>query len=303
MKRWRALVALLLATPTAAACPCSGDAGGALSLVRADERFAVALAATARRALGRFDAWGNYRALSRDEGELGEELLLRVGLRAPERLEWLGELGYAAYRLHASGFAERQRGVGDALLRLRYTAAGEAMPHEALPLPSVTLSALVRVPLGAVASDTGTSFGAGGAPRGLGAWELGGGVELQRSLSPALEAWLGGEAAYRFADDALGRPRRLGPRFEAALGVRALPSPWLTTTLGLRLRSIGDVELGGRSLPGTSERLFSVIGGFAFFDRPSRFRSSVTLGYDPPLLSEGATAGASLGLSLAVGLR
>jgi hypothetical protein len=299
----RSILALLLAAPSATACPCSDDAGSAVSLVREDERYAMALSWAGRRALGRFDPWGKYRALAADEGELGEELLLRAGLRAPRRWEWLGELGYAAYRAHAAGFRERRTGVGDALFRARYSALDEAMPHVSVPWPAVVLSALVRAPLGSAASGGGTGFGSGGASRGLGAWELGGGLELRRSLTPAFELWLGGEAAYRFEDHALGRARRLGPRVEAALGSRAILAPWLSSTLALRLRSIADVEWAGRSLPGTSERLFSVVLGLAAHDRASRFRSAVTLSLDPPVVSRGATAGAALGVSLGVGFR
>jgi hypothetical protein len=288
----------------ARACPCSDEASSASGLVREDERYAVALVATSRRALGRFDALGQYRPLGDGEGEWSEELLLRAGLRLPRRLEWVGEVGSARYRLHAPGFIERQDGIGDALLRVRYSALDEAMPHEAVPLPAVSLSALLRAPLGAAASSGGTgSFGSGGAQRGLGAWELGAGAELKRSLLPALELGLSGEAAYRFEDHALGPARRLGPRLEAALGVRLLPVDWLASTIAIRLRTTGDVSLSGRALEGTSERLWSVVLGAAVYERGSRLRSSVTLSVDPPLgsLSKGATAATALGVSLAVG--
>ncbi len=298
-----AIAALLLPARSVFGCPCSDDAGSAVSLVREDERYAVALSWSARRALGRFDTWGKYRELAADEAELGEELLLRAGLRAPRRWEWLGELGYSAYRAHAAGFDERQTGLGDALIRVRYSAFDEAMPHASVPWPAVIVSALVRAPLGSVASEAGTSFGSGGASRGLGGWGVGAGLELRRSLTPALELWLGGEAAHRFEDHVLGRARRLGPRLEAALGSRVSVAPWLSSTVALRLRSIGDVELERRSLPGTSERLLSVVLGLTAFDRPSRFRSAVTLSLDPPAVSRGATAGAALGVSLAVGFR
>lgn len=293
----------VLAAPHVRGCPCSDDAGSAVSLVREDERYAVALSGSARRALGRFDASGKYRRLAPDEGELGEELLLRAGLRAPRRWEWLGELGYSAYRAHAAGFSEHQSGLGDALVRARYSAFDEAMPHASLPLPALILSALVRAPLGSVTNDTATSFGSGGAPRGLGAWELGAGLELRRAIVPALELWLGAEAAHRFEDHALGRTRRLGPRLEAALGGRTVMTPWLSSTVALRWRTIGDVQLSERSLPGTSERLLSVVLGLSAYDRSRRFRSAITLGWDPPLASQGATAGVALGFSMGLGFR
>jgi hypothetical protein len=297
------LVALLLAARTAVACPCSDEGSSGGSVVREDERYAVALAASGRSALGRFDNWGEYHRLAPGEGEQGEELLLRAGLRWPQRWEWLGELGYANYRLRAPRYFERESGVGDALVRLRYSALSEAMPHAAFPAPGVIVSGLLRAPLGAVAGDASANFGSGGAPRGLGAWEVGAGLELKRSLVPVLELWLGGEAAYRFEDHSLGRARRLGPRAEVALGMRALLAPWLSSTLALRVRAIGDVELAGRSLPGTSERLLSVIAGLAVYDRPSRVRSALTLGLDPPAGSQGATAGVAVGVLLARGFR
>ena len=300
-----AIAAVLLSAAPARTCPCSDEAGSAGGLVREDERYALSVTATGRRAHGRFDAFGHYASLRGREGELGEELLLRAGLRLPRRWEWLGELGYAAYRFHAPGFAERPNGIGDGLLRLRYSIFDEGMPHETFPAPSLLLSALLRAPLGVAAEGPSSSFGSGGAPRGLGAWELGGGVELKRSLVAKLELWLGGEAAYRFADHALGTARRLGPRLEAALGARASPVGWLASSLALRLRTVGDVELAGRPLAGTSERLCSVVLGVAFYDRGSRVRSAVTLSVDPPLgaLSRGSTAAASLGVSLGAGLR
>jgi hypothetical protein len=271
--------------------------------VRDDERYAAALVATSRRALGRFDALGHYRALGDGEGEWSEELLLRAGLRLPRRFEWLGELGYARYRLHAPGFVERQNGIGDALLRARYAAVDEGMPHQAFPMPAIAVGALLRAPLGAATNSGATSFGSGGAQRGLGAWELGAGADLKRSLLPALELGLSAEAAYRFEDHALGSARRLGPRVEGALGVRLLPLDWLASTLAIRLRTVGDVSLSGRSLDGTSERLWSFVAGAAVFDRGSRLRSSITLSYDPPLgaLSKGSTSAAALGVSLALG--
>jgi hypothetical protein len=300
---WLLTLALSLPARSAICCPCSDEAGSAGGLVRADERYAASLLATSRRALGRFDALGRYSALGSAEGEWSEELLLRAGLRVPRRLEWLTELGYSRYRLHTTSFVERQNGIGDALLRVRYSAFDEGMPHEAFPAPAVLFSALLRAPLGAAANNGAASFGSGGAQRGLGAWELGAGIELKRSLLPTLELGLVGEAAYRFQDHALGPARRLGPRVEAALGARVLPLDWFSSTLAVRLRTVGDVSLAGRSLEGTAERLWSIVLGAAVYDRGSRLRSSVTLSVDPPLgtLSKGSTAAAALGVSLAVG--
>jgi len=303
-RRFLLPLALLLAARSAAGCPCSDEAGSAGGLVREDERYAVALSTSTRSALGRFDAFGHYSPLGAREGELGEELLLRAGLRLPRRWEWIGELGYSAYRFHAPSFVESQNGLGDALLRLRYSAIDEGMPHESFPRPALLLSGLLRAPLGTAADGGTVNFGSGGAPRGLGAWELGAGAELKRSLWPALEVWLGGEAAYRFRDHAIGTERRLGPRFEAAVGARALPVDWLAATLALRVRTIGDVELDGRTLAGTSERLTTLVLGLSVYERGRRLRSALTFSIDPPSndWSKGATAAGALGLSLGVGM-
>ena len=293
----------LVATPTAA-CPCSDDAGSASSLVRDDERYAVALVAVSRRALGRFDGFARYAALGSHEHEASEELLLRAGFRWPRRWEWLGELGYSDYRFHAPFVSERQSGLGDAQLHARYRAVEESMPHESWPRPALSFSALLRAPVGALAAQRGGSFGSGGAERGLGAWELGGGLELMRSVLPTLTLTLGGEAAYRFEDHVLGEPRRLGPRLDSALGVRALAAPWLSTSLAVRFRMTGDVSFAGRALDGTGERLWSLVMGAGVFERGSRFRSAFTFSVDPPIsgLSAGSTATVSLAASLGIGV-
>jgi hypothetical protein len=298
----RLALLLLLGTRASWACPCSDDAGSAGGLVRADERYAFGLVATSRRALGRFDALGRYSPLGAAEGETSEELLLRAGLRLPQRLEWLAELGYASYRLHAPGFLQQQVGVGDGVLHARYSLFEQGMPHAERPF-ALGLSALVRAPLGNIASGRESSFGSGGAQLGLGAWEIGGGVELKRAFLPELELLLGGEAAYRFEDHVLSQPRRLGPRIDAALGARVVPSAWLSANVALRARFTGDVTLSERRLDGTAERLWSVVVGAAVFDHESRLRSSVTLSVDPPLgsLSRGSTAAAALSVALGYG--
>ena len=286
-------------------CPCSDDAGGASGLTRADERYAVSLVATSRRALGRFDALGRYSALGPREGETAEELLLRVALRWPQRLEWLTELGYAEYRFHAVDVVEQQAGFGDLLFHARYSLLDEAMPHESAWQPALALSALLRAPLGVFSANRSTSFGSGGAQLGLGAWELGGGVEAKRALRPDFELLLGGEAAYRFEDHVLGRGRvrQLGPRADVALGARVLPAAWLSSSVALRLRLAGDVSLAGHRLDGTSERSWSIVVGGSVFDSSSRLRSSLTLSVDPPLggFARGSTSATALSVALGYG--
>lgn len=307
-----AALGLALATEPALACPCSDDAGGASGLVRRDERDAASLVATSRRGLGRFDAFGRYGPFSDAEGETSEELLLRVGLRLPRRLEWSGELGFAAYRFHAPGVVERRTGLGDALLHARYTAWDESMPHERWPRPSLSLASLLRAPLGTTSASRAPSFGSGGAQLGLGTWELGGGLEVARSLVPELELALGAEAAYRFQDHALGRarPRRLGPRADLALGARVLPSAWWSFSVTLRERLSGDVTLNGGKLDGTAERLWSVVLGAGVYERQldGGLRSSLTLSFDAPFgqsgpFAVGSTRAAALGVALGYGRR
>ncbi len=303
-----AALTLALGAGRAAACPCSDDAGGASGLVRRDERYAAALVATSRHGLGRFDAFGRYSAFNAGEGEWSEELLLRAGFRLPQRLEWTAELGYAAYRFHAPGIVEGRTGIGDALLHARYAVWDEGMPHERWRLPAVSLAGLVRAPLGTSSVGRAPSFGSGGAQLGLGAWELGGGLEVTRSLVQELELMLGAEAAYRFEDHVLGmaRARQLGPRADVALGVRVLPSAWLSGSVALRGRMSGDVTLDGRRLDGTAERLWSVVVGVGVYERKSGLRSSVTLSVDPrsgSVPGVGSTRAAALGAALGYGVK
>ncbi len=304
MKRWVAcfvLVASALSSRVAVACPCSDDAGGALGLTSADERFGAALVATSRRALGQHDAHGRYRALDDDEAESSEELLLRLGLRASPELEWLLELGGAAYRMHAGRHAERAVGFGDAIARGRYVLRRESMPHASVPLPSVAVSALVRAPLGTIAEQRSAGFGSGGAQLGLGTWEVGLGVDAARGLLPELGVYVAAEAAYRFADHVLQRERQLGPRGELTLGLRAFPQAALSGSVALRARVTGDVSLEGRSLSGTGERLLTLVVGAAHVDVGSGVRSALTLSLDPPVasfLGRSSTAAIALGCSL-----
>lgn len=296
-----ALTGVLLWAPPAVGCPCSDDAGSGLSLTHDDERVAAALVMTTRQTLGAFDAQGRYRAQSAHEHEASQELLLRAAVRWPSRLEWLGELGYAAYRLRAGGVSEEQRGVGDALVRARYQVWDESMPHEPLPLPALGAALLLRMPLG-LAASTSSGFGSGGAQLGLGAWELGAGIDASRSLSAALRWLVASELAYRFEDHTLGRARRLGPRWDSLVGLR-LEVGELSSMLGVRARLTGDATFGGRVLPGTGERLLSVVLGGGLDHRQSGVRSAITLSLDPPLGGASASASVALGAAVGVGWR
>ncbi|HEY6080246.1 MAG TPA: hypothetical protein VIW29_15640 [Polyangiaceae bacterium] len=304
MKRWPCLAAswlLLLLAPVARACPCSDDAGSGLALTREDELAAAALVMTTRSAYGVFDAQGNYRKSDSDETETAQELLLRAALRWPRRLEWLAELGYASYRLHAGQVSQEQRGVGDLIVRARYQLLDESMPHEPLPLPAVAASMLLRAPLGLASVGAAHGFGSGGAQLGLGAWELGIGLDAARSLSGALGVLVAGELGYRFEDHTLGRARQLGLRAEGLLGLRASPLDWLSGLVAVRARSSGDATFSGRRLPGTGERLVSVVVGASVDDTASGLRSSLTLSLDPPWSGLSAGSSAQVALGVAVG--
>lgn len=303
MKRWPCRAAgglLLLLARTTSACPCSDDAGSGLALTRDDELAAAALVMTTRGAYGVFDAQGNYRASEPDESEAAQELLLRAALRWPRRLEWLAELGYASYRLHAGAVSHEQRGVGDLIVRARYELLDESMPHAPLPLPAVAVSLLLRAPLGLASVGAAHGFGSGGPQLGLGAWELGVGVDAARSLSTTFSVLMAGELGYRFEDHALGRARQLGLRAEGLLGLRAAPLAWLSALVGVRARASGDATFSGRKLPGTGERLVSFVIGASVDAAGSGLRSSLTLSLDPPWsrLSAGSSAQAALGVAL-----
>jgi hypothetical protein len=261
------------------------------------ETYSAALSVSSRRSLGQFDAHGKLRRLAATELEASEELLLRLALRAPRALEWQAELGAASYRFHTQSFAEQRRGLGDAALSGRYQLLEESMPHEP-PWPALSVTGLLRAPLGAVASQQ-SSFGSGGVQLGLGTWELGGGVELQRSLGQ-VGLWWSAEFAYRLADQALGRPRKLGPRADLLFGTNLPLADWLSASASLAARFVGDVSLSGHTLEGTGERLLSVAGALSARDTARGFRSSVGLSLDPPFegLSKNTTATWALNATL-----
>lgn len=270
-------------------------------MTRADERFALSLVSTTRSALGYFDAHGRYRAVAADEGESSQELLLRLGARAPRDLEWQVELGGASYRMHAGDFSESALGVGDAIARGRYTLRQESMPHEAWPLPAVAFGLALRAPLGTLADGRSQGFGSGGAQLGLGAWELGASADASRSLLPELALSLAGEVAYRFADHVLGPERRLGSRADLTLGLSALPSDAFSVTLALHARVTADVTFDGRRLEGTGERQATAVVGIGHFDQRSRVRTSITLSVDPPWRLLGQSSTSTVAASCALG--
>ncbi len=297
-----ALVSLVLYAGQASACPCSDDAGGGAFITSESDKYALVLVASTRRALGNFDVRGRFHALSANESETAEELLLRIGLRQPTQLEWQAELGAASYRFHTALLSERQTGLGDAILRARYEVRNEEMPHHSVRLPAVSVGALVRVPLGAIASSASSGFGSGDAQLGLGAWELGAGFDVSHSILRKVDLWLGSELAYRLPDDALGRSRQLGPRWDLAVGGRFGLLAWLSANLALESRLTGDVTLAGRKLDGTSARLLTVVVGAAARDERTGFRSSFSISLAPPIdgLSAGATSATALGFSVGI---
>jgi hypothetical protein len=212
-------------------------------------------------------------------------------------VEWQAELGYAVYRLRAPGVVLAEQGVGDLAVRSHLSVREEAMPHEA-PLPSLGASLLVRAPL-ASASARPSSYGSGGAQLGLGAWELGIGLDASRSLWPELRLALAAEAAYRFSDTALRRERRLAPRVDGVLGLGFEPDGEFSASIALRARASGNVELEGRELSGTSERVVTLVIGAAFA-AASGVRSSITFSHEPAIngLSLGSTATSALSFGL-----
>ncbi len=274
-----------------------------MSLVRPGERYAVALLASSRHAHGHFDAFGRYAALGPGEAETSEELRIRVGLRFPQSLEWLAELGYAAYRFNAPSIWEKTAGLGDGLLRARYLLLDDAMPHRGPSLARVGVSSVVRLPIGGISGGRSVSFGSGGAQLGLGAWELGAGVDASRELWQKLRLSLSSEGAWRLPDNALGRQRTLGPRLDLAVAASYEASDGASASLALRERFTANVKLDERELAGTGERTFSLVAVAGLYDAASGFRSSVTFSLEPALsgLSSGSTVATALGVALGVG--
>jgi hypothetical protein len=93
----------------------------------------------------------------------------------------------------------------------------------------------------------------------------------------------------------------LGPRWDATLGARFEPLPWLGATLAVSSRVTGDVMLGARKLAGTGERLLSLALGAGVYDAHTGLRSSVTWSVDPPVGEFSRATAATSALSVALG--
>jgi hypothetical protein len=292
-----------LAPSTAAACPCSDDPGGQRFLTPADGSYALLAVASSRRALGVFDAHGDFRAQSSGELEASEELLLRSAFRQTAALEWQAELGAASYRFRAPRVVIDEAGVGDVIARARYLLRREDPDHLRWALPALSLSALVRAPTGRLASNGSPSFGSGGAQLGLGAWEAGAGLDASKTWNGNRTVWVGVEGAYRFPDETWGRQRYLGPRLDLIAAGMVEVTEWLTAHLALSARFTADVTRAGQELDGSGERLVSVAASLTAQPAPRGFRSSLSLSIDPPLprLSRNVVSAAALSVSVGWG--
>lgn len=301
------LTALLIAVALPAharACPCSDDPQSALFMTQSDEAIAANLLATSRRGLGVFDAHGAFRPFGVGESQTSEELLLRAALRLAQKLEAQAELGSARFAFHSGSVHELQTGLGDAILRARYRVAEEAMPHQPLPLPSLAVDALVRAPLGALAAGRHTGFGSGGAPLGLGAWEAGAGLNVSRSIGSLSALWLSAEAAYRFPDRRLGNERHLGPRLDAAVGVRTSLAWWLSLAAAVSGRVSGDAGFSGHRLEGSGERLVSFVCGLTGRSQGTGGLSTgLSVSIDPPFSTLSRNVVASTAIVASIGVR
>jgi len=259
---------------------------------------------TSRRALGVFDAHGDFRPLERDESQTAEELLLRAAWRLDPRFEAQAELGAARYAFHSGAFHELQTGLGDAIARARYRLVDEAMPHAAVPLPALALDVLVRAPLGALVSSRSGGFGSGGAQLGLGTWEAGAGLIASRSLGSSWAMWLSVEAGYRFPDRRLGDDRHLGPRLDAAVGLRRSLVTWMSVVGAVAGRVSGDASSSGMRLEGSGERLVSLVLGLnARPPHSGGLLTGLSVSVDPPLSALSRNVVASTAVVTSIGIR
>jgi hypothetical protein len=307
------LAALLIALSAELhACPCRGSSGPGAALTGRTELFGVNAMESARVVHGSWDPHGQYAPLSSDSLQYLLDVSFAAAVRFQEHFELAAESAVGHQSVSTRGFASERTGPGDTVLRLRWEAMDEPMPYEASAAyrPALAVIAGIRAPTGTldrastsrgVASGTTGSVGATASSQGLGAWETGAALSVQKVYRARYGIdWIG-EVAYRFSDDALGLERQLGPRAFGQVGVRYLPSA--TTGIGI-FTDLGweaAVAYEGETRAGTAQRLWN-IGLFGFWLHPrTGLRSGAMLRYAPPVDSISVNAVGATTVSVSLG--
>lgn len=262
--------AVALWTARAPACSCSGQ-GPASALTRPDQKWGVRLSERLVLGQGAFNAHGRYQSFAPDEQDRSQEFALLAAYRI-QRMELSAIAGYGARDAALSTANERNAGLADTLLRVRYEAAEEPSPWESSVFPSLAMLGTVRLP---------TASAEGIAPRGLGTTELALGVSLERSFGPQFRAGILAEFAGRLPDTAFGYTRALGPRASGEFTLSYFATPDLVLSALVSTRWEGNVRVNQRAQSGTAQRLTEVGAAISFQPWKSPLRAGFSQRYAP----------------------
>ena len=266
------LMVLTLWTARAHACSCSGQ-GPASALTRPDQTFGVRASERLVLGQGMFNAHGQYQAFAPSEYDRSTEYALLLAYRV-RRLEVSGVLGYGARDAALSRVADRNVGLSDTLLRMRYEGVSEPEPWQNAVYPSLAVMATLRLP---------TADATGVAPRGLGATEFALGLSLERSFARVFRAGLLAEFAGRLPDTTFGVDRQLGPRASAELTLAYFATPDLVISALAGTRWEGNVSVQRRVRSGTAQRLTEIGAAISFQPWSSPLRAGFAERYAPPI--------------------
>lgn len=269
--------AVALWTARAPACSCSGQ-GPASALTRPDQKWGLRLSERLVLGQGAFNAHGRYQAFAPNERDRSQEFALLMAYRL-QRMELSAMVGYGVRDVALSTASERNVGLADTLLRLRYEAAEEPNPWESGVFPSLAALGTIRLP---------SANAEGLAPRGLGTTEFAFGLSLERSFGRKFRGGLLAEFAGRLPDTAFGYTRRLGPRASGEFTLSYFATPDLVVSALVSTRWEGNVWVNQRTQSGTAQRLTEIGAAISFQPWGSPLRAGFSQRYAPAI--EGLSA-------------
>jgi hypothetical protein len=262
---------------------------------------------------GAWDAEGEYASLQEGSRQWMLDIGATLDYRVLPSVELGLRTGFGHQSVTAPGVDATQTSFGDTLLRVRWEALDEPPPYGGAPVfsPALALVATLRAPTGPVlragaagpvstASGTTGAIGSSAANQGLGAWEPALALDVQQTLTRRVRLGLLGEAAYRFADTALGIERHLSPRVLGELSATYLVSAAWAAGVMTDLGWEGPVAYDGVRRAGTAMRLWTA-GVYAYHSWVEEgLRVGAVLRVAPPVdgISVNAVATTSLGVSV-----
>lgn len=259
-----------------------------------------------RAAHGQWVPGAGYRKYESGESDRALDFAFALGVRPIANLEVAGSIGYGSETVRLTDYYGRRGSVSDATLRARYEIVQE--PSLTYPdrtaWPAIGVSVGARLPTGSVdrvqanGPSTGT-VGSTATSQGLGTTELSAAVDVRKTWGSLQVAGIG-EAAYRFADESLGRPRQLGPRLLARALVLGFVSEEITVGGFVDIGWEGPIGYDGKTVADTHSRISSV-GASGSLKLEGGFRSGLSLTYNPPLSFLGENATGTAGLLVFVG--